>query len=101
MSHWIESAELIETATEETLFSFSDTNWSVDNAEWQSPTVVALTVRKYPGNHLPPDFTVVLDCEAKTVVVDGVLMEKFHLAESYLDEQVRKGRQKPKSRLPG
>lgn len=101
MSHWIESAELIEIGTEDTLFSFSDPNWSVDNAVWESPTVVVLTVRKYPGNHLPPDFTIVLDCEAKNVTVDGVPMEKLHLAESYLDERVRKGRQKPKSRLPG
>ncbi|WP_395143623.1 hypothetical protein [Armatimonas sp.] len=101
MSHWIESAELIEVSTEEHVFSFSDTNWSLDNAVWDSPSVVRLTVRKYPGNHTPPDFTVVLDCEAKTVTVDGVPVAKPHLVESYLDEQVRKGRQKPKSHLPG
>ena len=101
MSHWIESAELIEVGTGEHVFSFADPNWSVDNAVWQSPAVVALTVRKYPGNHLPSDFTIVLDCEAKTVSVDGVPLAKPHLAESYLDERVRKGRQKTKGYLPG
>lgn len=101
MSHWIETAELIETRTEEALFGFADSNWSLDNAVWEGPTVVRMTVRKYPGNHLPPDFTVVLDCETKAVSVDGVAIAKPHLVESYLDELVRKGRQRPKGYLPG
>lgn len=98
MSHWIECGTLVEAATGRHVFGFTDSNWSLDRAEWLGPERVALTVRKYPGNHTPANFTIVLDCENRTASVDGVELDSFFSVEPHLDARVRKS---PLKWLPG
>ncbi|HEX4329091.1 MAG TPA: hypothetical protein VH105_20035 [Burkholderiales bacterium] len=62
-SHWVESPELTDTRSGATLLKFNNDNWSLDAAQWQSDTVVSLSLRKYPGDHTPSAFEVVVDCE--------------------------------------
>ena len=53
MSLWIETPSVLDKATGELLLSFKDSHWSLDAARWVSDSTVELTLRKYPGNHLP------------------------------------------------
>ena len=69
MSHWIEPPELIDTVSGRTLLAFVDTTWSLAVATWRSDTEVAMTLRKYPGDHAPSFFEVLIDCEKGTAVV--------------------------------
>ena len=61
MSLWVETPTLTDTLTGATLLSFSDANWSLNSAAWQSDAVVELRLRKYPGSHAPPEVAVTLD----------------------------------------
>jgi hypothetical protein len=61
MFHCIECPELIDTIAGETLLRFHDSNWSLDSAQ----------LRKYPGNHTPASFAVLVDCALQTAAVDG------------------------------
>lgn len=47
-SHWVHTPALLDKQTGETLLALSS-SWSLDDSAWQSDSVVALTVRKYPG----------------------------------------------------
>jgi hypothetical protein len=71
MSLWIETPTLRDTATGETLLSFEDGNWSLDAADWRSGSVVALDLRKYPGNHRPSSVVATVDCVARMAEVAG------------------------------
>lgn len=72
MSHWIECPSLVDTRNGETLLRFCDSNWSMDRARWQGDAVVAMNLRKYPGDHRPASFEVVIDCAARTATVAGM-----------------------------
>lgn len=67
-SHWVHTPSLLDRETGDTLTVLSS-NWSLDESEWPSASVVRLTVRKYPGNHTPADVVAVIDCEARTAKV--------------------------------
>ncbi|MDB5805008.1 MAG: hypothetical protein JWN73_2330 [Betaproteobacteria bacterium] len=71
MSHWIECPSLVDTRSGETLLRFSDSNWSMDRARWNSDAVVPMDLRKYPGDHRPASFEVAIDCTARTATVAG------------------------------
>jgi hypothetical protein len=65
MSLWIETPAIFDKASGECLFSFEDSNWSLNSANWLSEAVVELRLRKYPGGHTPPEITLTIDCVAK------------------------------------
>jgi len=71
-SHWVESPALTDTRSGATLLKFRDDNWSLDSAQWQSDAVVSLSLRKYPGDHTPGAFEVVVDCDQGTANVAGM-----------------------------
>jgi hypothetical protein len=71
-SHWVESPELTDTRSGATLLKFKNDNWSLNSAQWQSDAVVSLSLRKYPGDHTPSAFEVVVDCEQGTASVAGM-----------------------------
>lgn len=62
MSLWIETPTLLDKMTGTTLLSFRDSHWSLDAARWVSDSIVELTLRKYPGNHLPAQVVATVDC---------------------------------------
>jgi hypothetical protein len=70
MSLWIESPALIEVATSAAIFQFSDEHWSLDSAAWIGDDVVEWRVRKYPGNHLPVDLELQIDCARGVALFD-------------------------------
>ena len=69
MSLWIETPAVLDKTTGETLLKFKDSNWSLDAARWLSDSIVELTLRKYPGNHLPVNVIVTLDCANRTASI--------------------------------
>ena len=92
MSHWIQTPSLIDLHTKASLLAFKDNNWSLDRATWESPTVVHLEMRKYPGDHTPPAFQVILDCGSKMAQVDDVENVPLAKLEEILEMFRRKGR---------
>jgi len=88
MSLWIETPTLRDTTTGETLLSFRDSNWSLDSARWLSDSIVELTLRKYPGNHLPVDIVATLDCASRTAKVGSMELQSLLEVESALEESL-------------
>lgn len=69
MSLWIESPTIMDSSSGKALLSFRDPHWSLDSAEWLTESVVVLRMRKYPGNHQPPQVSATVDCAARTAEV--------------------------------
>ena len=85
MSLWIETPTLRDKATGEILLSFKDSNWSLDAARWLSDSVVELTLRKYPGSHLPVHVVATVDCAHRNAKVGPVEVESLADLESALE----------------
>jgi len=85
MSLWIESPELIDTRSGQSLLRFYDSNWSLDHAQWLDDSTVELSLRKYPGNHTPSSLEVVLDCRRKTASLLGAPAVAVSELESAMD----------------
>jgi hypothetical protein len=88
MSLWIESPTLSERDSGELLLAFTDQNWSLDSADWLDEAVVVLNLRKYPGNHRPPQVIAKIDCAARTAEVDGRRIDSLAQLEHVLDESL-------------
>lgn len=85
MSLWIETPTVLDKTTGETLLSFKDGNWSLDAARWLSDSIVELTLRKYPGNHLPVNIIATLDCANRTARIGEKEVQFLAEVESALD----------------
>lgn len=92
MSLWVESPELVDTLAGETLLRFNDSNWSLDSARWQSDSLVALQLRKYPGDHTPGSFEVLVDCALHTAAVGGTAVGDLSGVERELDRLYHAGK---------
>lgn len=68
---WVDTPTVTDKQTGETVLTFTDTMWSVDEARWQSDSVVIFEMRKYPGNHEPGGLIVTLDCDARQARIGG------------------------------
>lgn len=92
MSHWIESFTLVDAATGRIVWHLEDPNWSLDEAKWTSDSVVAVGIRKYPGDHSPSSFEVTIDCDALTAAVMGGPAMPLDKAEPHLELLYSRGR---------
>ena len=61
-THWVSTPTLVD-ASGKTLLAFGDHRWSLDEAKWLDDDTVAMTLRRYPGNHTPADLVAIVDCE--------------------------------------
>jgi len=86
MSHEIDTPTLTDCQSGEVLVSFRDTNWSLDAADWLSDSVVKLTLRKYPGAHIPAQLAVVVDCLSKIADIGGTSVSVLAQLEQKLDQ---------------
>jgi hypothetical protein len=51
MSHWVESAQLVEAGSDRILVDIGSRSWSADSVTWaEDSTQVELEVRCYPGD---------------------------------------------------
>jgi hypothetical protein len=48
--------------------------------------VVVLRLRKYPGNHIPPEVVTTIDCIAGTAEVEGNKVDSLAQVERFLEE---------------
>jgi hypothetical protein len=85
MSLWIETPTLLDKSTGETLLAFKDSNWSLDAAHWLSDSTVKLTLRKFPGNHLPVNIIATLDCARRTARIGEKEFQSLAEVETALD----------------
>ena len=88
MSHWIETPQLLDTHTQQRLISFEDSTWSLNQADWQSNSVVKLSLRRYPGNHTPSSVEVLVDCEHDRATVEGTVVEGLANLEAALERAI-------------
>jgi hypothetical protein len=85
MSCWIETPTLRDQTTGEILLSFKDSNWSLEATRWLSDIVVELTLRKYPGNHLPAQIVATLDCIHGNAKIGETVVRSFAEVEAALE----------------
>jgi hypothetical protein len=85
MSLWIETPTLLDKMTGTTLLSFRDSNWSLDAARWLTDSIVELTLRKYPGNHLPPQLVATVDCVNRCARVGNLEATPLEEVEAALE----------------
>lgn len=71
MSLWIETPELVDTIAGQSLLSFKDSHWSVDSVDWRGDSIAVMHLRRYPGDHLPGSFEVVIDCARRSASLIG------------------------------
>ncbi len=69
MSLWIEMPWITDLRENKRVLSFNSSHWSLDEARWLGDTTVELVMRKYPGNHKPPDLKVTVDFATSTARV--------------------------------
>jgi hypothetical protein len=69
-SHWVLLPTIEDVATTEVLLKL-DRGWSMDDSKWVGDDVAELTLRKYPGNHSPPDLIATIDCAARMARVNA------------------------------
>ncbi|OMC46180.1 hypothetical protein A5745_11760 [Mycobacterium sp. IS-2888] len=68
-SQWVETPELIDSATDRALLALTDRYWHLDSADWRSQSVVIMDLRHFPDGR--PQYRVDIDCEQLTASVDG------------------------------
>ena len=83
-THWVHTPTLSDTRNGEALIAF-DEQWSLDASAWRDDSVVALTLRKYPGDHVPADLVVDIDCLAKTATLGDIRIESLDRVQARLD----------------
>lgn len=86
MSPWIETPLISDQSSGEQLLGFRDSHWSLDSAEWSSDSVVELKMRKYPGNHVPAQLDLKIDCCARRAEVNGQQIDSLAQVEECLDK---------------
>ena len=69
------SPEMIDGATKQVLFHPAEPGWTLENAVWQTASLVAMTLRKYPGDHAPIGAT--FDMASHAALIDGISVEPF------------------------
>jgi hypothetical protein len=84
MSLWVQTPEIIDRQSQEIILAFRDDRWSLEKSAWIDNTNVQLTLRKYPGNHLPTELTIAIDCQNRLATMPNCK----YLALSELEEQI-------------
>jgi len=88
MSHDI-LTPVVTTRAGEALITFGESGWSLDAHRWLSESVVRLTLRKYPGNHLPAEIVCTADLAAgSATLADGAVIPLAGL-DAALDSRLR------------
>jgi hypothetical protein len=75
MSQWVFTPEMIDSATNRVVFYPRESAWTLDKVVWQTPSLVAMTLRRYPGDHAPIGAT--FDCASGAAHIDGISVEPF------------------------
>ena len=88
MSLWIESPEIVDTESGQVLLTFHDANWSLDSARWLDDCIVMLTLRKYPGDHLPAALEAKVDCVRRVAQVGTASPCPWTELESQLEDSL-------------
>lgn len=88
---WVSSPEIFDLAAGQPVFRFQNENWSLDQDEWESDSRVRLTLRKYPGNHLPGNLTVGVDCANGVAYPPNAAAVSLDRLEEVLDRQLTWG----------
>ncbi|MGA7340678.1 MAG: hypothetical protein WBX18_08770 [Terracidiphilus sp.] len=75
MSQWVFTPEMIDSTTNRVVFHPRDSGWTLDKAVWQTASLVAMTLRKYPGDHAPIGAT--FDCASGAAQIEGITVDPF------------------------
>jgi len=68
-SQWVYTPRVIDLITAQPVLALSDPRWSMDSADWVSDSEVFLRLRKFPGNHLPIQLDVLVNCDEGNALV--------------------------------
>jgi hypothetical protein len=63
MSLWVQTPKIVDLQSQEIILAFRDDRWSLEKSAWINNTTVRLTLRKYPGNYIPTELAIAIDCK--------------------------------------
>ena len=84
-SRWVESPEIWDTVADALVLRFADDKWSLDHCHWQNNSLAQLTLRKFPGNHMPTQLLVLVDCTSQLAALPSQAQLPFPQLEAALD----------------
>jgi hypothetical protein len=84
-SLWVESPEIYDSQANVSPLTFDSELWSLDQSEWLSESIVTLRLRKFPGNHLPAQVGVSVDCQHRTAQLEAGPRVKLEELEPLLE----------------
>jgi hypothetical protein len=68
-SRWVQTPEIVDLYLQDTILKFHDPSWSMNTAEWIDHMAVQVTLRKYPGNHIPAELTITIECKNRLAIL--------------------------------
>jgi hypothetical protein len=74
-SQWAFTPQMVDSTTRQVLFHPRENAWSLDSAVWHTASLVAMALRRYPGDHAPIGAT--FDCASGVAHIDGIPVEPF------------------------
>lgn len=86
---WVETPTITDKHAGETLLTFANTHWSLDDAHWQGDAVVVGEMRKYPGNHEPRGLLITFDCDARQARIGDGAAIPFQSLEASMDASLQ------------
>jgi hypothetical protein len=84
-SMWVQTPTIIDLQLQDTILEFRDPYWSLNNAEWISNTDVKVTLRKYPGNHIPAELAIEVECKHRLATLPNGQQVAITALEDQLD----------------
>lgn len=88
-SQWVYTPSIVRRSDGTVLYRPADEHWSVDRAEWSSAHHITLTLRRFPGNHMPEQVSVSVDLGSATARVDNSAMVALPLLDVALAAAVQ------------
>lgn len=84
MSLWVQTPEIVDLQSQAIILAFRDDRWSLEKSEWIDNTTVRLMLRKYPGNHIPSEIAITIECQHRL----AILPDGKRVALTTLEEQL-------------
>jgi hypothetical protein len=80
MGQWAFTPQMVDSTTRRVLFHPRAQGWSLDSAVWHTTSLVAMALRRYPGDQAPIAAT--FDCASGVAHIDGIAVEPFTDSEA-------------------
>ncbi len=75
MGQWAFTPQMVDSTTRQVLFHPREHAWSLDSAVWHTTSLLAMALRRCPGDQ--PPIAATFDCASGVAHIDGIAVEPF------------------------